>query len=198
MYVYNPSNFSVNYANTAGSAPANGGTSAACSGTAYLASAVSYLPNRTDAAAYQVVWGAGYTSGSGTIAYSCAAVTITSSTGQLSASILYSSGNVTAYSDERVKANWRPVSNNFIEQLAEVKSGIYDRTDCELTQAGVSAQSWKKVLPETVCENEEGHLSVVYGHAALVSAVELAKELVALKELVKELKAEVDELKKAK
>jgi hypothetical protein len=174
------------------------GSSTSCSGTAYLASAVSYLPNRTDAAAYQVVWGAPYTSGSGTIAYSCAAVTITSSTGQLSAGILYSSGNVTAYSDERVKTNWRSVSSNFVEQLAEVKSGVYDRTDCELTQAGVSAQSWKKVLPETVCENEEGHLSVVYGHAALVSAVELAKELVALKELVKELKAEVDELKKAK
>ena len=26
MYVYNPANFSVNYANSAGSAPANGGT----------------------------------------------------------------------------------------------------------------------------------------------------------------------------
>ena len=174
------------------------GSSTSCSGTAYLASAVSYLPNRTDAAAYQVVWGAPYTSGSGTIAYSCAAVTITSSTGQLSAGILYSSGNVTAYSDERVKTNWRPVKEGFIESIANVKSGVYDRTDIELTQAGVSAQSWKEVLPETVCENEEGHLSVVYGHAALVSAVELAKELVALKELVKELKAEVDELKKAK
>jgi hypothetical protein len=34
FYVYNPSNFSVAYATTAGSAPANGGTSAACSGNA--------------------------------------------------------------------------------------------------------------------------------------------------------------------
>jgi hypothetical protein len=41
MYVYNPSNFSVNYANTAGSAPANGGTSAACSGNAATATALS-------------------------------------------------------------------------------------------------------------------------------------------------------------
>ncbi len=32
MYVYNPSNFSVNYANSAGSAPANGGTAGAVSG----------------------------------------------------------------------------------------------------------------------------------------------------------------------
>ena len=37
FYVYNPSNFSVNYANTAGSAPASGGTSAACSGNAATA-----------------------------------------------------------------------------------------------------------------------------------------------------------------
>jgi hypothetical protein len=41
MYVYNPSNFSVNYANTAGSAPANGGTSAACSGNAATATQLS-------------------------------------------------------------------------------------------------------------------------------------------------------------
>jgi hypothetical protein len=41
IYVWNPSNFSVNYANTAGSAPANGGTSAACSGNSATATALS-------------------------------------------------------------------------------------------------------------------------------------------------------------
>jgi hypothetical protein len=108
--------------------------------------------------------------------------------------------NVTAYSDERRKKNWRPVADNFVEKLAEVKSGIYERTDVEVTQAGVSAQSLQKLLPEAVLEDDgdEKFLSVAYGNAALVSAVELAKELVVLKELVKELKAEVDELKKAK
>jgi hypothetical protein len=58
-------------------------------GSAYLATAVQYLPGRTDTTAYPVLWGASYTSGSGTIAYSCSAVTITSSTGSLNASNLY-------------------------------------------------------------------------------------------------------------
>jgi hypothetical protein len=107
-------------------------------------------------------------------------------------------GNVTAYSDERKKKNWRPVAINFVEKLAEVKSGIYERTDEEITQVGVSAQSFQALLPEAVLTDNDGFLSVAYGNAALTASVELAKELVALKELVKELKAEVDELKKAK
>jgi hypothetical protein len=74
-------------------------TAAACSGTAYLASAVSYLPNRTDAAAYPVLWGAAYTSGSGTIAYSCAAVTITSSTGTLTATLFAGKATSAQYAD---------------------------------------------------------------------------------------------------
>jgi hypothetical protein len=109
-----------------------------------------------------------------------------------------SRGNVTAYSDERKKKNWRSVADNFVEKLAEVKSGVYERTDEDITQVGVSAQSFQTLLPEAVLTDNDGFLSVAYGNAALASAVELAKELVALKELVKELKAEVDELKKAK
>jgi hypothetical protein len=107
-------------------------------------------------------------------------------------------GNVTAFSDERKKKNWRSVTENFVEKLADVKVGVYDRVDEELTQVGVSAQSLQEVLPEAVLTDNDGFLSVAYGNAAMTSAVELAKEIVALKELVKELKAEVDELKKAK
>ena len=113
------------------------------------------------------------------------------------ASSLVASGNVTAYSDERLKTNWQSITNNFVEKLANVKSGIYDRTDVDLTQVGVSAQSLQKILPEAVTEpkDDNGYLTVAYGNAALVSAVELAKELIALKAIVKELKAEIDELK---
>lgn len=104
-------------------------------------------------------------------------------------------GNVTAYSDERKKKNWRAVTNNFVEKLAEVKSGVYERTDEEITQVGVSAQSFQELLPEAVLEDNSGFLSVAYGNAALTSAVELAKELVALKTLVKDLKEELDQVK---
>jgi hypothetical protein len=100
-------------------------------------------------------------------------------------------GNVTAYSDERVKANWRKLDDGFLVNLANVKSGIYDRTDVEITQAGVSAQSLRDVLPEAVIEADNGDLSVAYGNAAMVSAVALAKELVALKQEVAELRARV-------
>jgi len=99
------------------------------------------------------------------------------------------SGNVTAYSDERVKANWRQLDDGFVAKLASVKSGIYDRTDIDLTQAGVSAQSLRNVLPQTVIASSDGELSVAYGNAALVSAVELAKELVMLKRELAEIKS---------
>jgi hypothetical protein len=97
--------------------------------------------------------------------------------------------NVTAYSDERLKKNWRPVQENFVEKLAQVKSGIYDRTDMEVTQAGVSAQDMQKLLAEAVQTGEDGTLSLAYGNAALVAAIELAKQVVELKKEIELLKA---------
>lgn len=96
--------------------------------------------------------------------------------------------NVTAYSDERVKTNWRVFDNTFVEKLSIVKSGIYDRTDAELTQVGVSAQSLRKLMPDAVLEDSDGNLSVSYGNAALVACIELAKEIQALKEEIRQLK----------
>jgi hypothetical protein len=98
-------------------------------------------------------------------------------------------GNVTAYSDETLKKNWRPVQEGFIEKLAKVKSGIYDRTDIEATQAGASAQDMQKLLAETVQTGEDGTLSLAYGNAALVAAIELAKQVVELKKEIELLKA---------
>ena len=97
-------------------------------------------------------------------------------------------GTVSGGSDERFKKNWREVIPGFIEKLSQVKSGIYDRTDLDLTQPGVSAQSLQEVLPEAVLSDQNGMLSVNYGGAALLSAVELAKEIVALRKEIKLLK----------
>jgi hypothetical protein len=90
-------------------------------------------------------------------------------------------GNVTAYSDERVKTNWRDFSSDTIANLARVKSGIFDRTDQEMTQVGVSAQSLRKVLPDAILEDADGRLSVSYGNAAMASVIELCKEVVMLR-----------------
>lgn len=87
-------------------------------------------------------------------------------------------GNVIANSDESLKTNWRDFPVGFVDQLATVKSGTYDRVDMELTQEGVSAQSLQPLLPFSVLAGEDGKLSVAYGNAALVSAIELAKRVV--------------------
>jgi len=97
-------------------------------------------------------------------------------------------GTVTASSDERLKTNWQSVIPNFVEKLAQVKSGIYDRTDIKSTQAGVSAQSLQELLPQTVMADEEGMLKVAYGNAAMVSVIELAKMVIELKQEIANLK----------
>jgi len=89
-------------------------------------------------------------------------------------------GNVTANSDERLKTNWRALPSDFVERLSQVKHGTYDRIDncAAKTQDGVSAQSLRTLLPNSIQEDSEGILSVNYGGAAMVSAVALAKRVV--------------------
>ena len=98
-------------------------------------------------------------------------------------------GNVTAYSDERLKKDWSPISGGFVDRLACILAGTYTRIDSGERQAGVSAQKMREILPEVVSEDNEGTLALAYGNAAMVSAVELAKELVMLKKELAELKS---------
>jgi len=96
-------------------------------------------------------------------------------------------GNVTAYSDESLKKDWSDLPSDFIEKLATVKHGTYTRIDTNERQVGASAQSMQKILPEAVQDGE--HLSLAYGNAALVAAIELAKQVVELKKEIELLKA---------
>jgi hypothetical protein len=96
-------------------------------------------------------------------------------------------GTVTANSDERLKTNWRDLPENFVDRLAGVKHGVYDRTDIELTQVGVSAQSLQELLEQAVLMGEDGNLSVAYGNAALVACIKLAQRVVALEQTVAKL-----------
>ena len=98
-----------------------------------------------------------------------------------SSSNLHVNGNVTAYSDERLKSD--------VETLDGSK--VYDMRGVSFTKdgeagSGVIAQELQKVAPELVHEGEE-YLSVAYGN--------LVGYLI---EAVKDLKAEVEELKRAK
>lgn len=99
-------------------------------------------------------------------------------------------GNITGLSDEHLKTGWEALPENFIDRLASVKSGTYERIDLEdgIRHAGVGAQSLRDVLPEAVLEGEQGRLSVAYGNAALVACIELAKEVVRLRSLLEPVK----------
>jgi hypothetical protein len=112
---------------------------------------------------------------------------------------IVAAANITAYSDERLKTNWQPMPDNYVARLAEVKVGIYDRTDQEdVTQVGVSAQSFQKLLPQAImtAKDEMQTLSVSYGNAALASAVELAKHIVKQDERIARLEALIQTLLK--
>lgn len=106
------------------------------------------------------------------------------------------STTVAGNSDERLKTNWRDLQADFIEQLATVKAGVYDRTDMDVpvTQVGVTAQTLRPVLPDAVLEDVDGMLSVAYGNAALVSAIELAKRVVEQEARINRLEALVARL----
>jgi hypothetical protein len=99
-------------------------------------------------------------------------------------------GNITSSSDERLKTDWQPMPSDFIELLASVKSGTYERADLEdgIRHAGVGAQSLREVLPEAVLEGSQGMLSVAYGNAALVAVIELAREVLRLRALLEPVK----------
>lgn len=100
-----------------------------------------------------------------------------------------STGNVTAYSDERKKTDWDENLPDFVRNLAGVKCGTYTDIDSGERRAGVSAQDMQGVLKETVMETRDGFLAVAYGNAALVSAIQLAREVEDLKERLAKLEA---------
>ena len=94
---------------------------------------------------------------------------------------LTATGNVTAYSDERLKSDVETLDGSKVYNMR----GVSFTKDGE-AGSGVIAQELQKVAPELVHEGGE-YLSVAYGN--------LVGYLI---EAVKDLKAEVDELKEAK
>ena len=95
---------------------------------------------------------------------------------------LWTSGNVTAYSDIAVKRNLVKIPNA-LEKVRSINGYTYERTDYVkdeedpeapdiLRQAGVVAQEIEKVLPEVV-SGPEGNKAVAYGNivALLIEAI---------------------------
>lgn len=134
------------------------------SGSAALASSIVANPNRTDVAAYQVLWGNG---SANSPAYSCAAVTIQSSTGTLQATTLRATADVIAYysSDRRFKDNITPISNA-IDKVKQIGGYEFDWNKVQETHTGhdigVIAQEIEAVFPDIVANREDGYKSVKY------------------------------------
>lgn len=166
---------------TSGQVLTSAGSAAAPTWTTVSAGAT-VTPTTTNATYYLV--GSSATSGTQTIASVSVtnAVSYNASTGALTAVSHVSS------SDERLKENWRDLPDTFLDDLSKVKHGSYSRIGKEWREVGVTAQSLMEVLPEAVNADDKGMLSVSYGNAALVAAIELAKE-------VKKLRLEIELLK---
>jgi hypothetical protein len=97
-------------------------------------------------------------------------------------------GNVTAYSDRRLKDDIQPIKGA-LEKVGTLSGNTYQRNDLldkdpDRRYAGVIAQEVEVVLPEAVSESEDGTKTVDYN--AVIAL---------LVESVKELKAEVEQLK---
>ena len=95
------------------------------------------------------------------------------------------SGNVTAYSDRRLKTNLN-VIENAVHKVKQLTGYTFDRIDVKGRHTGIIAQDLELVLPEAVQSNESGIKSVAYGNMVGL-----------LIEAIKELKREIDGLKNA-
>jgi len=166
-------------------APVSSGTSLTWNGSAFTwasGSGAAISDDTTTNADYYPVW-ANATSGTLATAYvSSTKMTFNPSTGALTAT------TVSGSSDESLKTNWRDLAEDFVEKLADVKHGIFDRIEEGTTEVGVSAQSLQTVLEHAVTRyGEDEKLAVAYGNAALVAAIQLAKRVVQLEQTVAKL-----------
>ena len=91
-------------------------------------------------------------------------------------------GNITAFSDARLKENVETIEGA-LDKVSQMRGVMYDKDGERGT--GVIAQEMQQVMPEVVMDSGRGdYLSVAYGNIVGV-----------LIEAVKELKAELDEYK---
>ena len=99
---------------------------------------------------------------------------------------LTASGDITAYSDDSLKTNVQTI-DGALDRVEAVRGVTFDRINDGTTSVGVIAQELEQVLPEAVHTDANGIRHVAYGNITGL-----------LIEAVKELSAEVKELKKNK
>jgi hypothetical protein len=105
--------------------------------------------------------------------------------GSIGSVSVYGTHNIVAYSDARSKTNVETITNA-LDKVDSIRGITYNKVEDPdgYRYMGVIAQELQDVLPEVVTEDENGHLAVAYGNITGV-----------LIEAIKELKAEIEELK---
>ena len=106
---------------------------------------------------------------------------------------IVANGNVTAYSDRKLKANITKIENA-LDKICSIGGYTFDMLGTGQRQTGVIAQELEKVLPEAVIKNDNGYLSVDYGRITGL----LVEGIKDLKNEIYELKQEIEELKGGK
>jgi len=96
--------------------------------------------------------------------------------------------DVTAFSDRRLKTDIEPITNA-LPKVMQMQGVYYKRTDVKdaREQVGVIAQDMEEIVPEVVLTADD---------AMQTKSVDYGKLCAVLIESIKELKAEIDELKK--
>ena len=94
---------------------------------------------------------------------------------------------VSVVSDERKKIVSKEIVLD-LDKIADAPSVLFKWRDSQgdTEHVGTIAQYWQNVLPQVVCEDHEGNLSMQYGTAALVAVISVARELREIKKLLKD------------
>jgi len=104
---------------------------------------------------------------------------------------IVATGNITAYSDVRLKEDIKTI-DNAMDKIVQIGGYTFAREDINdgKRYAGVIAQEVQHVLPEVIEQDEDGMLSVAYGNlvALLIEGMkEQRKEILDLKKRIDDL-----------
>lgn len=146
----------------------NGGTGAT---TAAAARTNLGVPSATGGSA-SGTWGINITGSAGTAGSAGTVGTINNATGGTIQGDIYATGNVTAYSDERLKSEIETIKDSLLK-VKQLTGRTYIKDGRR--EIGLVAQETQPIIPEVVYQGEQ-FLSIAYGNiSALI--IEAVKEI---------------------
>jgi len=107
-------------------------------------------------------------------------------------------GGITMYSDERKKTILNHVELS-LKEVAEAPliEHYYNSDEKKTTHVGSIAQYWAGLNDWFCKKDDKGFYMMEIQNAALASAISVAREVVRLKEHIRELESEIEKLKTA-